>query len=115
MGGFNNSTAAGIHGDTTTAVTAAGTTIGTATSCPADHIEVTTATAGQGVVLVEKSAPAWKSVINSTTVAIRVYPWSGAAFNGKTASQHLLVPPGAMALFMCHSPTKIGAICTDAL
>ena len=108
MGNFNNSTPSGILGDTTTAVAAAGTTAATATIAPADHIEVTTATVNQGVILTEKSAPALKSVINSTTVAIKVYPWSGAAFNGQTANAAILLNPGGMAWFMCHSPTKIG-------
>lgn len=98
-----------INGDGDATVVAAGTTQATATTCPADHVQVLSGTGG--VVLVEGSYGSLKSVANnSTTVSIYAYPWSGAKFNGQAANAGLLLPPGHAALFICQTPTLITAV-----
>lgn len=97
-----------IDGDFDPAVVAAGTTQATATTATAEHMMVTSGTGG--VVLVESSAGANKSVANNTAVNIIVYPWSGAQINGATANLGVVLAPQKAAWFKCHTPTKITAI-----
>ena len=105
-----------VLGDFVTGVAAAGTTAATATALPADHCYVSTVAAGaDGVILVQTRDGMMKTVANavdtvSSVVALKVYPWSGAAFNGQTADEALVLPAGKGALFFCHTPTKITAI-----
>ncbi len=96
-------------GDFDATVVAAGTTQATATTCPADHVAVISGTGG--VILVEASNGAIKSVANnSTSVSIYVYPWVGGKFNGQTANLGLLLPPGHGAIFIPVTNTLINAI-----
>ena len=101
-----------MYGDNNTGVAAAGTTAATATTLTADHTLVETCTASaNGVILRAGSARELKTVFNGTTTAsCYVYPPSGAAFNGQTANDGILVPPGHGAMFFYFSSTKIGVI-----
>lgn len=94
----------------TDGITAAGTTQGTATACTADHEIVTTATEGQGVILLPGIPGAERSVANQTSVGIVVYPPSGAALNGKSANAGVTLPPNKAALFIFLSATVVSMI-----
>lgn len=90
-----------IDGDFATGVTAAGTTQGTATTLPANHCIVTTVTdAANGVVLKALARGEVFSVANGDGAgavggqALKVYPPSGASFNGMTANDPITLPPG---------------------
>ena len=98
-------------GNYVTDVTAAGTTQATAAILTGDWAKVSTIGSGAGVVLVEAPFPNPKGVMNAAAAnELRVYPWSGAAFNGRTVNDPLVLPIGHAALFVCLSPTDIFAI-----
>lgn len=98
-------------GDFDTSVSAAGTTQATATILTGDWSKVSTVGALAGVVLVEAPFPSPKGVMNAAAAnELRVYPWSGAAFNGRTVNDPLVLPVGRAALFVCLSSTDIFAI-----
>lgn len=74
------------------AVSAAGTTQGTATTLLQRVSMVTTASAGQGVVL--NSYLPEQIIINATSVSIDIYPPSGANFNNGTTNAAVTLYPG---------------------
>jgi hypothetical protein len=87
---------------------AAGTTQATASSCLADHVNVPTVVAGEGVILTPGNGSDLRSVANgSQTVSLLVYPPVGSQFNGITANLPLTLPPAKGALFVFTSPTTI--------
>lgn len=100
-----------IHGDTATAVTAAGTTSATALAAPADHIEVTTVTTAANGIILRAGAPGeTRSVVNAdATESLKVYPPSGTAFNGATADYPIVVPANRAVSFRILTATKIAA------
>lgn len=83
-----------IDGDIGQVTAAAGTTQSDATTLAANHVEVGTATAGQGVILTAYPAKEVFTVLNTSGVSLLVYPPSGAAFNGGTANDALNLPDG---------------------
>ena len=98
-------------GNNVTSVSAAGTTQATATELTGDWAKVSTVGASAGVILVEAPFPSPKGVMNAAAAnELRVYPWSGAAFNGRTTNDPLVLPVGRAALFICLSSTDIFAI-----
>ncbi len=92
--GISPITAQSIQGDANTAITAAGTTRGAATSLTNAFNIITTATDGQGVALDTGVIGDCQMVYNATIVSIKVYPSSGTAkINQITAgSAHVLAP-----------------------
>jgi len=77
--GVSPITAQSMQGDANTAITAAGTTIGTATLLKNVVNIVTTATDGQGVQLQTGVIGDSQVVWNNTNVSIKVYPQSSTA------------------------------------
>ena len=93
-GGLSAGQARAVNGNNiNSAVTAAGTTQGTATAMGADMNIVTTATSGQGVILYAGIPGDSQIIYNSTAVDIRVYPQSGAAINQLAANSAFTLAP----------------------
>jgi hypothetical protein len=90
-----------ILGDVATGIAAAGTTAATATTLPAHHCTVTSATQGsaEGVIMKARTPPSFQSVSNKTSVYIKVYPPTGAQFNGAGANVAVQIKPNGGALF----------------
>jgi hypothetical protein len=101
-----------IIGDTSTAISAAGTTQSGATPIPAGLVSVgTVTTSANGVLLRAQAATTVSVVVNEDTAEdLLVYPWSGASINGATADLPMTLPSGRGALFIELSATKIAAI-----
>lgn len=86
--------ARGLNGNNVNAaVTAAGTTQGTATAITADVNVVTTASSAQGVILYSGVPGDSQIVYNNTTADIRVYPHSGGNFNQLAANAGFVLAP----------------------
>lgn len=96
-------------GDVSAAQTAAGSTQADATAAFADHVQVPSASAGQGVILKPGNTQDFRSVCNASSVSLYVYPPSDAAFNGRTTNAPIDLPPGACALFFFVTSQKINA------
>ena len=96
----------GITGTNAAAVSAAGTNQATATLIAADNNLVTTASAGQGVVLPSYSAGDIL-IANGATVDVLVYPASGASLNNGSANAAITLVPGAAATFKAISATSV--------
>lgn len=90
------------------AVSAAGTTQGTATALTADINVVTTATGGSATGVVLPTAVAGMRVIvrNATATAISVYPATGAAIDGSSANAALTVTTQQSFEFVAISSTE---------
>lgn len=99
-----------VIGDVST-MTAAGSSQSDAQPLAAAMVEVTAVTAGQGVRL-RAQGPGTISVVSNgdDTEALNVYPWTGAAFNGKSANLPLVLAYGDAAMFVEISATKIAVI-----
>lgn len=94
--------------DTETAISAAGTTQGTATELSAADSEVTTVASGAGVVLSSKLAPGdTQSVFNAGANALKVYPTSGMKINSLSANAPMLLATNTGCIFKCISTTRI--------
>jgi hypothetical protein len=96
-------------GDVSAAQTAAGSTQADATAAFADHVQIPTASAGQGVILKPGNTQDFRSVCNASSVSLYIYPPYGAAFNGRAANAPIDLPPGAAALFFFVNTLKINA------
>lgn len=97
-----------ITQDTNAAVSAAGTTQGTATELTSADSDVTTVAANSGVVLSSKLAPGdTQFVFNSGANPLNVYPPSGMKINNLTANQAMILQKSTGVLFKCISTTKV--------
>lgn len=85
------------------AITAAGTTQGTATAIAADINMVTTATANQGVILPAITPLDVITVINSSGAAIKVYPATGDYIGTGAVNVAVTLANGARATFYAKS------------
>ena len=93
-GGLSAGQAQAVNGNSVNgAVTAAGTTQGTATAITADAAVVTTATTGQGVILYNGVIGDEQEVFNNTAVDIRVYPPTGGKVNQVATNSGFVLPP----------------------
>jgi len=93
-GGVSAGQARAINGSNiNSAVTAAGTTQGTATAITADTNIVTTATTGQGVILYNGVITDSQEVFNNTSTDIRVYPPTGGNVNQLAANSGFVLAP----------------------
>lgn len=93
-GGVSSGTARAINGgNINSAVTAAGTTQGTATAITADVNIVTTATTGQGVILYNGVISDSQEIFNNTTADIRVYPPTGGRVNQVATNSGFVLAP----------------------
>ena len=103
--------AACICKDTQTALSAAGTTQGTATELTASDSEVTTVAAGAGVVLSASLAPGdLQSVFNAGANAVKVYPPSGFKINALATDTAMLLATNTGCMFKCNSTTRVFGI-----
>lgn len=99
-GGLSAGMAKSINGDINSAVSAAGTTQGTATALQASINSVTTVAASSGVILpaTEIGDDVW--VYNGTaTNALTVYPDSGATINQLSSNFGVQLAPYTGAMF----------------
>ena len=105
--GISPITAQSIQGDVNTGITAAGTTITTATDLTNFINIVTTATDGQGVQLDSGVVGDSQIVYNNTLVSIKVYPWASTAkINQITAGAGHILPPQGTCLYWIASSTQ---------
>lgn len=97
-----------------TAITAAGTSQGTATTLNASNSIVTAAsTSAQGVVLPSTASLTRLFFVQnspSSGAALNVYPPSGARFPGLSANLPVSIPVGGFAIFDKQSSTYFGAV-----
>ena len=105
--GISPITAQSIQGDANVAVTAAGTTLATATDLTNAFNIVTTATDGQGVQLDTGVIGDSQLVYNATLVSIKVYPSSSTAKINQiaTGGGHIL-PPQTSCIYWVASATQ---------
>lgn len=111
-GQFGSQATIVLLGDQAT-VTAAGTTLATATALTAVNNIVTTASANQGVrlpVTPTVSSNDRLHVANQTTVNVWVYPPSGGAIGANTANRGAMLAPNKAADFFCIDGTNYTAI-----
>ena len=108
--GVSPVTAQSIQGNANTAITAAGTTLATATDLTNDFNIVTTATAGHGVQLDTGVVGDWQVVYNNTLVNINVYPSSSSAKINQipAGSAHVLAAQTACIYFIASATQHIG-------
>ena len=88
------------------AVSAAGTTQGTATSIANDIIVVTTASASQGVILPASVPGVQIVIINTTAVAVNVYPPSGGQVDSLGTNIAFSLPTNGKIMFMATTNTQ---------
>ena len=90
----DNTVDGNIYFSTTNAISAAGTTQGTATLLTTDLNNVTTVAAGAGVILPALGAGGRIVVISSGANALLIYPPSGATIDGLAANTAISIPSG---------------------
>ena len=107
--GMSPVTSQSIQGDANNAVTAAGTTLGTATDLVTVMNIVTTATTNQGVQLDTGIVGDWQMVFNATANPISVYPSSASAKinNITTGNPHTLAPQTSCQYFIASATQHV--------
>ena len=94
--------------DTATAISAAGTTQGTATRLTAADNEITTVAAGSGVILnADLSAGDQQTVFNAGANAVKVYPPTGFKINALATNASMSLATNTGCLFNCVSSTRV--------
>jgi hypothetical protein len=88
----------------------AGTTQATATPAVAEHVQIRTASANQGVILQSGNDMDMRTVANASAASIRVYPPVGASFNGLAANTHVTLAANTAGMFFFVTSTKINAV-----
>ena len=100
----------------TTTFAPAGTTQATATAVKHKHVLTATfAITATGAILQQQfCATTEEGTIHNgngnTAANLEVYPWSGAAFNGRSANSSLSLPPGKGCRWVYLNSTTIGLI-----
>jgi hypothetical protein len=95
------------YGSTSAAVSAAGTTQGTATALTSAYNVVTTVAAGAGVILPTPTAAGTSvSIVNKGANPLLVYPNSGAVIDAGAANAAISLPVGASYTAQNSSPTQ---------
>ena len=87
-------------------VTAAGTVQGDATALTKTYNIINTASANQGVKLLDASAGTRVTIFNSTTVTIKIYPYAGESINDLSANAALSLGPEKGRDFVAVSATQ---------
>ena len=106
--GLPDPLAACICKDVGTAVSAAGTTQGTATELVNADNEITTAAAGSGVVLSASLASGdSQTVFNAGANAVKVYPPSGMKINALAANAAMTLAVNTGCIYKCVSTTRV--------
>ena len=94
--------------DVGTALSAAGSTQGTATELVNADSEVTTVSAGSGVILSSKGTPGdTQTVFNAGANPLSIYPPSGMKINSLTANVPMVLGANTGCLFKFISTTRI--------
>ena len=94
--------------DVATAISAAGTTQGTATRLTAADNELTTVAAGAGVVLsADLASGDSQTVFNAGANAVKVYPPSGMKINALAANAPMTLATNTGCIFKCVSTTRV--------
>ena len=94
--------------DVATALSAAGTTQGTATRLTAADNELTTVAAGAGVALASALASGdSQTVFNAGANAVKVYPPSGMRINALAANAPMTLATNTGVIFKCVSTTRV--------
>ena len=97
--------------DTATALSAAGTTQGTATELTAADSEVTTVAAGAGLVLsASLAAGDEQTVFNAGANAVKIYPPSGMKINALATDAPMTLGTNTGCIFKCISTTRVFAV-----
>lgn len=105
--GFSAGQALGIGGGVATAVSAAGTTQGTATTLPPlSAVMIGTAAASSGVILTAGAPSDSIMVYNGGANPVTVYPPVGAKFNSLSANTGFVLATNTNALCECISATQ---------
>lgn len=92
----------------TAALSAAGTTQGTATELTSEDNEITTTASGAGVVLNRLLVPGeFQSVFNAGANVLKVYPPSGLSINALAANAPMTLGTNTGVLFKCVSATRV--------
>lgn len=82
--------------------TVSGTSISDATAMLADHVQIPSASAGQGLLLRSGNEGDIRSVCNKSAVDIKLYPPSSSGtFNAGAAGGALIIPPSGAAIIVC--------------
>ena len=108
--GVSPVTAQSMQGDANNAITAAGTTLATATALTNVFSMVTTATDSQGVKLSTGVVGDSQVVYNATSVSIKVYPSSSSAKINQIAAggAHVLAAYTACIYFIASATQHVG-------
>ena len=109
--GMPGLTITAVCSDTATALSAAGTTQGTATELTAADSEITTVGSGSGVVLSSKLAPGdEQTVYNAGANPLKVYPPSGMKINSLAANASMTLATNTACFYKCLSTTRVMAV-----
>jgi len=107
QGGVSAGTSAAIQGGVATALTAAGTTQGTALTLGAlDTHMIATCASGAGVVLTAGAPGDSTNIYNGGANQCLVYPPSGAKFNSLSTNGSFILPTNTAVLCKCVSATQ---------
>lgn len=107
----NNFTA--LNTTVSATISAAGSTQGTATAITSTVNFVTTASAGQGVILPTPDPGVKITVVNHTAVPVNIYPASGHTIDNGTANAPLLLPQGCAVDVIATSSTNWTGVTFD--
>ena len=103
--------AASMCQDAQAAISAAGTTQGTATELTAAASELTTVAAGAGVVLSSKLAAGdIQTVFNAGANAVKIYPPSGMKINSLATDAPMTLGTNTGCFYQCVSTTRVFAV-----
>ena len=103
--------ASAVCQDVATALSAAGTTQGTATELSAADSEVTTVASGAGCVLSSKLAPGdSQTVFNAGANALKIYPPSGMQINALPTNAAMTLGTNTGCFYKCVSTTRVFAV-----
>lgn len=109
--GLSGPLSACICKDTQAAISAAGTTQGTATELKAADNELTTVGAGSGVALASALAAGdSQTVFNAGANAVKIYPPVGMQINALAANAAMTLAPNTGCFFKCISATRVFGI-----
>lgn len=109
--GLSGPLAAAICKDAGEAISAAGTTQGTAIELVNADSEITTTGAGSGVVLsAGLAAGDSQTVFNAGANAVKVYPPSGMKINALATNAPMLLAVNTGVMFKCVSSTRVFGI-----
>ena len=94
--------------DTATAISAAGTSQGTATELTTADSEVTTVSAGTGCILSSQLAAGdTQTVFNAGANPLKVYPPTGFQINALTTNAAMTLSTNTGCMFKCVSTTRV--------